>query len=216
MNEVKRYRIRRQKKKSYREGIRAKKPNEIWHIDITEIQIRGDQRFYLQMIVDNYSRAIMSWCLSDRKDLRVSLKTIKRSLWEGGLPEFLMSDGGRENVNFEVGKLLLGRGISQLIAKADVQFSNSMIEAVFKKLKGVVNFSRIRTQQGLKRAIGQFVRQYNFVFPHSRLQGAIPFERLHREFDILEFRARVREKRLELTRLRSVDYQRCGKCLLAV
>lgn len=213
INEVKRFRIKRQKRKTFRVGIRARKPNEIWHIDITEIQIRGEQRFYLQMIVDNFSRAIISWNLSERKDLQRSLKTIKRSLRDGSLPEFLMSDGGRENVNQEVGKLLLGRGISQMIAKADVQFSNSMIEAVFKRMKGVIDFSRTRTLLGLKRRIGQFVSQYNFIVPHSKLEGALPFERHHQKFNSSDFLQHVRQKRVDLMLKRSVDYQRCSMCL---
>jgi putative transposase len=214
INDVKRHKIKRSKKKSYREGIRAKKPYEIWHIDISEIKIFGDQKFYIQMIVDNYSRAIMSWRLSDHKDLYLSLRTIKTSLRQGTLPEYLMSDAGRENINNEVIKLLLGRGISQMIARADVQFSNSMIEAVFKKMKGVIDFKKIKTQLGLKRKIGWFVNQYNLVVPHSKLDGAIPLEKLNSQFKSHFFKQMVVDARVKLIRLRSLDYQKCRICYI--
>lgn len=213
MNNVKRYKIKRTKRKAYRIGIRAKRAHEIWHIDITEILIKNDQKFYIQMIVDNYSRAIMSWRISDHKDLSLSLKTIKKSLRSGELPEYLMSDAGRENLNSDVIKLLLGRGISQLIAQTDVQFSNSMIEAVFKRIKGVIDFRKVRSLLGLKRKISWFVNQYNSIIPHSKLNGAIPVEMLRAQFNTNQFKEFVHKMRVELIRSRSLDYQRCNRCI---
>lgn len=215
MNNVKRYKVKRAKKKTYRIGIRAKRPHEIWHIDITEIRINQDEKFYIQMIVDNYSRTIMSWRISDHKDLHLSLKTIKKSLRSGDFPDYLMSDAGRENINNEVIKLLLGRGISQMIARADVQFSNSMIEAVFKRMKGVIDFRKVHTQLGLKRKIGWFVNQYNSIVPHSKLDGAIPVELLKSQFDSSQFKQVVHEMRVKLIRSRSLDYQKCNRCFRA-
>lgn len=49
-------------------GIRATNPNEVWHIDTTIIKLLDGRRGYLHAIIDNYSRRILSWRLSDRFD----------------------------------------------------------------------------------------------------------------------------------------------------
>ena len=42
-------------------GIRASRPNQIWHIDATELKTTHGKKYYLQMIVDNFSRFIVAW-----------------------------------------------------------------------------------------------------------------------------------------------------------
>ena len=49
-------------------GIRAHKPNDIWHIDTTVIRLLDGTRAYLHAVIDNYSRRILSWRLNDRFD----------------------------------------------------------------------------------------------------------------------------------------------------
>jgi transposase InsO family protein len=42
-------------------GIRAEKPNEIWHIDMTIIRLVDGTKAYLHAVIDNFSRRILSW-----------------------------------------------------------------------------------------------------------------------------------------------------------
>ena len=47
-------RIRNRRKRSRPgKGVIAKRPNEIWHIDVTQFKLRGGRKLYLQAIVDN-------------------------------------------------------------------------------------------------------------------------------------------------------------------
>ncbi len=48
------------------EGIRAAKPNEIWHIDTTLLRLLDGTRLYLHAAIDNFSRRILAWHLSNR------------------------------------------------------------------------------------------------------------------------------------------------------
>jgi len=43
-------------RKKSRTGIRSKRINEIWYMDITEFILSCGSKAYLQVIVDNYSR----------------------------------------------------------------------------------------------------------------------------------------------------------------
>jgi transposase InsO family protein len=49
-------------------GIRAACANEIWHVDITVIRLLNGSRVYLQAIIDNFSRRILAWKVSETFD----------------------------------------------------------------------------------------------------------------------------------------------------
>lgn len=42
-------------------GIRAARPNEIWHIDTTLIRLLDGSRVYVRAVSDNFSRRILAW-----------------------------------------------------------------------------------------------------------------------------------------------------------
>lgn len=195
-------------------GIRASRPHELWHIDITEIQIKNNEKYYLQMVVDNYSRAILSWKISDKKTMEISLATLKRAFRENSIvPDYILSDGGGENKNKKVKRLLLGRGICQLIAHSDVFFSNSMIEAVFRQLKARKNLFLKKTRSSLHRFVASFVKLHNYFSPHSSLGGARPCEVLEESWSQAEFTFQVKKARKDLVLERAQSYQACRLCL---
>ena len=49
-----------------KEGLRAKRPNEYWQIDATVIRLTTEVRIYLQAVIDNFSRRILAWRVSDK------------------------------------------------------------------------------------------------------------------------------------------------------
>jgi transposase InsO family protein len=49
-------------------GIRATYPNEYWHIDVTVIRLLDETKAYLHAVIDNFSRRILSWRLSERME----------------------------------------------------------------------------------------------------------------------------------------------------
>jgi transposase InsO family protein len=42
-------------------GIRASRPNEIWHVDTTMLRLLDGSRAYLHAVIDNFSRRILAW-----------------------------------------------------------------------------------------------------------------------------------------------------------
>jgi len=41
---------------SPKQGVRASKPNEYWHVDVTIIRLINGTRLYLHAVIDNFSR----------------------------------------------------------------------------------------------------------------------------------------------------------------
>jgi hypothetical protein len=164
------------KRKNYKKGFRA---NDYWHIDITEVRYGENEKAYMQLVVDNFSRMIVGWKLSKNKTMKVTYLTLLKSLHFQ--PEFkgkIVCDSGRENIGSLPRKLILGRGLKQVIAKHDVWFSNSMVEAVFRQFKQKFFLKKPKTYRGLYQCIYKFVNQYNYEIPHSSLMGVTPAEKL--------------------------------------
>lgn len=47
-------------------GIRASRPNELWHVDATVIRLLDNTRAYVHAVIDNFSRKILAWTVSRR------------------------------------------------------------------------------------------------------------------------------------------------------
>jgi putative transposase len=88
-----------------------------------------------------------------------------------------MTDKGTENTNRYVKKILLGKGVEHIIAQCDVQFSNSMVESFFKKIK--TRFLRRKgcnTFKDLAKKISRFTQIFNNDIPLEILGGRTPNE----------------------------------------
>ncbi len=80
----------------YREGIRTTFPNSIWHIDITELKLPNGRKYYLQAIVDNFSRYCIAWQIKSSKKSLNSLELLESI--KGPKSSSIMMDKGGENI----------------------------------------------------------------------------------------------------------------------
>jgi putative transposase len=113
----------------------------------------------------------------------------------------LITDGGSEFDNVLMRTALAGTGLELKIAGKDVEFSNSMIEAVNKSLKYRHIFPReLPKASRLMEYIQRYIEEYNDR-PHTKLKGLTPNEVYSGyEFDEQMYRlllADAREKRME-------------------
>ena len=119
-------------------GIRASRPNEYWHIDTTVIRLLDGTRAYLQEVIDNFSRKILGWRVSERFDPRNTpavLLEASRHLRKSGAPRTLLADGGVENFNAGVDEFIESGALRRLLAMTGISFSNSLIESWWRVMK---------------------------------------------------------------------------------
>jgi transposase InsO family protein len=124
------------KKKQKRGSIEAE--DEVWHMDITQINSKEGIVHYLHLLIDNYSRKILSWRMDTRiraKNSRHVTKQAIRQMADRKKSAMLITDGGSEFDNVLMRTAMAGTGLELKIAGKDVEFSNSIIEAVNKSLK---------------------------------------------------------------------------------
>lgn len=164
------------KRKRLGKGAIAKRPNEIWHIDVTQFKLRGGRKLYLQAIVDNYSRFIVDYEFTDRISGQMTSALLKRAFNKYDV-KYLLSDAGTENNNKDVRMLISGKGLRYLIAKRDTYWSNSMVEATFAAIKRKRHdFLSETVVEKVVSEVTDTIREINYVIPHSTLEGGTPHE----------------------------------------
>ena len=87
--------------------IYASHPNEIWHIEITLIRLLDGTRAYLQAVIDNFSRCILTWKVSVTFNPSATAELLidaSKGLIDDK-PTLLVA-GGVENFNSAVGELI--------------------------------------------------------------------------------------------------------------
>ncbi|WP_375581441.1 hypothetical protein ABWH96_10700 [Marivirga tractuosa] len=107
-------------------------------MDITLLKTSGNQRLYLYILQDNFSRAILSWTLSTEYGAAIALHNLKKGLYNNqNLKEktLIVCDDGAENKGVVNTYLEKHPFIQQAIAQKDIVQSNSMVEALNKRLK---------------------------------------------------------------------------------
>ncbi len=171
------------RKKPQKKGIRATRPFEILHMDVTILPLANNTKAYIYILMDNFSKFI----LSARASLQYSAKECKANIIDAmNHPEIqfpkkgvsrLICDGGSENKG-EV-DIYLNQSPYQILKQvaSDINFSNSMIEAFNKRIKYQFLYRKdYRDIDHLNDDLPKIIQTTNFEVPIGSLHGLIPFE----------------------------------------
>jgi transposase InsO family protein len=160
-------------------GIRASKPDGIWHIDTTLIRLLDGTRAYLHAVIDNFSRRILAWKISDKFEPTVSaelLLSASKGVVDHERPT-LLTDGGIENYNSAVDELIETGRLRRLLAMTDITYSNSLIESWWRSLKHQwLYLNSLDSIAAVKRLVAFYVTEHNERLPHSAFRGQTPDE----------------------------------------
>jgi len=165
--------------KKYSLGIRANKPFEILHADVTIFKPLDHTKVYIYFIVDNYSRDILGWKASLKLSAKISFDNLHEVYKKYNLTNkpdtILMTDDGSEN-KAEVDEYISSINMQRLIAQKDIIFSNSIVESVFYKFKYQFLFTKNLTNfHDTLRYLEKAVPEYSYR-PHASLFGLTPNE----------------------------------------
>ena len=159
-------------------------PNQAWSIDITSIKMHRSH-MYLTAIIDWHTRMILSWNLSDTLDTEPVLQEVKDAVKQYGTPSIINSDQGSQFTSSEYKVLLQELGIRQSMDGKSRWADNIMIERWFRSLKTeCIYINEFQSPRQLRRAVGQYVDQYNTVRPHAALEYETPEAWYNRPFNM--------------------------------
>ena len=159
-------------------GIRASKPNEIWHIDTSLLRLLDGSRVYMHAVIDNYSRRILAWTVGDTFDTGVTALLLGEAAkgLVGTKPNAVM-DSGVENINASVNELVESGVIKRVLAQVEVTYSNSMIESWWRAIKHQwLYLHSLDTVETVRKLVTFYVDQHNTHVPHYAFKGQTPDE----------------------------------------
>ena len=206
-----RTKLPKNKKNRHRIGIRATKPFEKLHMDVTIYRPLDNTRVYIYFIVDNFSRKILSWKASLEIKADISFDNLKKACLENNLFDNqteLIVDGGSENKGAVDGFILNHENWIKLIAQKDIIFSNSIVEAVNKIMKYQYIFKRdFSNFLDINNNLGSFVADYNNR-PHSVLKLSPNDVANGKTFDTEKYKEKLKQARIK----RIEENKSCDKC----
>jgi Integrase core domain. len=184
-------------------------------MDATVLSLHDGTKAYLQLILDNFSRKIVAWKVAPTVSALNStdlLRSAFASLVDAAPHHIdLIVDGGSENNNRIVEAFLTTTPIRKLVARVDVSFSNSMIEAANKLLKYDYLFrSMLFHDEHLTDSVDKAISDYNGR-PHYARKGITPNQAFTgMSFDEDSYRARLTLARAERLRVNRLS---CNPCI---
>jgi transposase InsO family protein len=151
--------------------LQATGPNQIWVGDVTYLWVNDHWR-YLATIMDKYSRKIVGWSLSLKRDANLTLTAFKRAsakrLLQSGL--YFHSDRGSEYVALKYQKWLKKKGVIQSMNRKKVMNDNAEMESFFHQFKAErFHKNEYATEKELRAMIVEYIGFYNQKRIHSSL-----------------------------------------------
>lgn len=159
-------------------GIRASHANEIWHIDTTLIRLLDGSRSYLHAVIDNFSRRILAWRVAGEFQPEVTAQLLQEAAQNvTAVAPTVLVDGGIENFNSAVDKVVQSGLLKRVLAQTEIQFSNSMIESWWRVLKHQwLYLNTLDTLTTVQKLVAFYVEQHNTHLPHAAFHGQTPDE----------------------------------------
>ncbi len=152
-------------------------PNEIWASDITYLKV-GSKWHYLCVIIDLFSRKVISWLLSDQPDADFVIRTFKKAYRSRNCPQGLLfhSDRGSQYTASAFRKLLDELNVVQSFSAKGCPFDNAVLEAFFKFLKAEeTNLKSYSNLADLQLSLFEYIDGfYNAKRPHSAIHFLSP------------------------------------------
>lgn len=153
--------------------------NQVWVADITYIKVRDNYK-YLSVIMDLYSRRILSWSLTDSRTTEDTAKMLKRAIRERQPDEGLIfhTDRGIE---------FTGKGFRNVLKKHNMRSSvnrlgfctdNGHMESCFHSLKTeLIRGRKFNSMKDLRYALNSYINHfYNKKRLHSGIGYCSPIE----------------------------------------
>jgi transposase InsO family protein len=165
--------------KGPREGVRASKPDELWHIDTTIVRLLDGTRAYVHAVIDNFSRRILAWHVHDRMEAGSSVRVLVEAgaRLDSNLRPRLIADGGTENCNAAVDELIASGLLERVLAMVDIKFSNSLIQAWWRSLKhNWLYLHPLDSVASVRKLVAFYVKEHNATIPHAAFEGPTPDE----------------------------------------
>jgi len=150
--------------------------NQVWVGDITYIPLENSSFRYLAMLLDLYSRRIVSWELRDHMKESLVLAALRSAIRLRGPGTGLIhhTDRGGQYAGKEYRRVLQRAEVRQSMSRADSCYDNAFMESCFGTIKTELEMDCYENEVAARQEIGQYIRYYNTRRRHSALDYLTP------------------------------------------
>ena len=164
-------------KHSYKlRGLNIIRSNQVWSTDITYIKIKGGM-VYMAAIIDWYSKAVLSYKISNTMDSDLVMSVLNEALSLYGKPEIFNTDQGSQYTSYIHTQTLKDNGITISMDGKGRATDNICIERFWRSAKVekiyLNEYERIST---LKNDVKDYIEFYNNRRFHETLQYKKPMK----------------------------------------
>ena len=156
--------------------LTPRKPNQVWHSDITQIRILWST-FFIAAVLDGFSRKLLVLKVYAGTPCARNMAALVRGAAAiHGRPRFLITDNGSQ-FRGRFGKALRKCKIRHVRTRVRAPFLSGKIERFFRTFKLWQQLTLMAaTASGIQRRLDSFVAWYNSCRPHSALGFRTPEE----------------------------------------
>jgi putative transposase len=167
-------------------GVEITRANQVWAMDITYIPMaRGF--VYLAVVLDWFSRRVLSWRLSITMEAAFCVETLDEALAKHSRPAIFNTDQGSQFTGAAFTGVLANNGIAISMDGKGAWRDNVFVERLWRSVKYEEVYLKAYDSVFEARAsIGRYLDFYNRRRPHSSLDRRTPDQAY---FDPLPFRA---------------------------
>jgi transposase InsO family protein len=181
-------RVRMKKYRSYRGAVgkiapdllgrdfEATAPNQKWVTDVTEFSLFG-KKLYLAPILDLFSRDVVSYTLSDRPLLSMTMEMLRQAFVQipDGVNLILHSDQGWQYQHKHYQDVLKSKGLRQSMSRKGNCLDNAVMENFFGLLKSELLYLQdFHSMEHFKTEIINYMDYYNNRRIKLKLKGLPP------------------------------------------
>ncbi len=162
-------------KHSYKlRGLDIVRANQVWSTDITYIKIAGGM-VYLAAVIDWYSKAVLSWKISNTMDTELVMNVLNEALSMYGKPEIFNTDQGSQYTSYIHTQTLKDNGITISMDGVGRATDNICIERFWRSAKVErIYLNQYNTIKELKEDIIDYMQFYNYRRFHETLEYKKP------------------------------------------
>ena len=156
-------------------------PNQLWQSDICTFRLAG-KNAYLIGFIDDYSRYITGLGFYRSQTAEHVLETYRRATGEYGVPKEMLTDNGRQYVNWrgttKFGKELRKDRVKHIRSRPHHPMTLGKIERFWKTiLQEFLLRSQFDCYDDARERIELWVKYYNHRRPHQGISGLCPADR---------------------------------------
>jgi len=158
-------------------GVTAAYPNHIWGTDITYVRLKGGW-MYLTVILDWYSRYVVSWIMSDQLTTDFVIEALEMALSKA-LPEIINSDQGSQYTsNAWIESILRRRPEIRISMDGRGRcMDNIFTERFWRSYKyEEVYLKEYESPRDCRRGTAEYIEHYNYSRPHQALKNKTPYK----------------------------------------